>query len=333
MEGLLVSGPLTEMRSRAATPALSVLMAIHNDAPEYLVASIGSILAQTFEPFELLLLDDGSTRRDTIETLHRFAASDPRIRLFHEPHRGLTRTLNVGLSYCRADLVCRHDADDWSKPDRFRRQVDYLSAHPEVAVVGSAVELCQSDGRLLWSVPQPQQPDEILAAFKKCNPFCHGAVCFRAAAARQIGGYCEDFQCSQDYDFFWRLCEKFGGANLPDALYCHRRNGSSISSRKIVEQARARYAAQYLADQRARGESQRPADAMRAAAAAIPDDASLALIGRADQLLLSGHYTAALRGYLMAIVRAPYSPKAYMKALRWVPFVFAPASRARLFGH
>jgi glycosyltransferase involved in cell wall biosynthesis len=308
-------------------------MAIHNDAPDYLVASIGSILAQAFEQFELLLLDDGSTRGESLETLNRFAAEDARIRLFHEPHRGLTRTLNVGLSCCRAELVCRHDADDWSKPDRFLQQVEYLSAHPEVAVVGSAVELCQKDGRLLWTQRLPQRPDEILAAFKTGNPFCHGAICFRAAAARQVGGYCEDFVCSQDYDFLWRLCERFGGANLPDALYCHRRNESSISSRKSLEQARARYAAQYLADQRARGISERPAEAMRAAAAAIPDNASHALIGRADQLLLSGHYGAALRDYLLAISRAPFSRIAYMKALRWLPFVLAPGYRARLFGH
>jgi hypothetical protein len=193
--------------------------------------------------------------------------------------------------------------------------------------------LCQKDGRLLWTQQLPQQSDEILAAFKAGNPFCHGAICLRVAVARQIGGYREEFVCSQDYDFLWRLCERFGGANLADAFYCHRRNEGSISSRKSVAQARARYAAQYLADQRARGIAERTEAAMRAAAAAIPDDASHVLVGRGDQLLLSGHYFAALGSYLSAIVRSPFSPKAYLKSLRWLAFVLAPGWRARLFGH
>lgn len=327
---------VTECRSQSRPiedpPALSVLMTVHNDLPEYLETAITSILSQSFDRFEFLILDDGSTRADTIQTLNRFASNELPIRLFHEPHRGLTRTLNIGLSRCRAELVCRQDADDWSTPDRFLRQVEFLSAHPELAVVGSDYILCREDGRRLWTQQLPRRPLEVLGGFVTANSFCHGAICFRAAAARQVGGYREIFACSQDYDFLWRLCERFGGANLAEPLYCHRRNKYSISSHKSIEQARARYAIKYLAKQRARRIPENPGEALAAAAATIPDDASHFLLGSADQLLLSGRYGAALHDYLLAIVRSPGSPKVYLKVLRWFLFLIAPNWRARMFG-
>ena len=168
-----------------AIPAMSVLMAVCNDAPRFLEEAITSVLNQSFEDFEFLILDDGSTQPATIDCLNQFASRDTRICFHREPHRGLTGTLNVGLSRCRAELICRHDADDWSSPDRFLSQVEFMSNNSRVAVVGSAVELCQEDGTSLWSQTLPCQPREILEAFPMGNPFCHGAVCFRSNAARE----------------------------------------------------------------------------------------------------------------------------------------------------
>ena len=315
------------------TPSLSVLMPVFNDAPKFITEAVDSVLNQSFVNFEFLILDDGSTQPATIDCLSQLAGQDSRIRLHREPHRGLTGTLNAGLSLCQAELTCRHDADDWSSPNRFLRQVDFMSKNPSVAVVGSAVELCQADGTPLWAQQLPCKPSDVLKAFRTENPFCHGAICFRTAAAREIGGFCDAFECSQDYDFLWRLCERFSGANLPDVLYHHRRNAASITSQRGVQLARESFMAQYLADQRAAGVPEDTAAAMEAAIREVPSSGENVLWKNGDQQLLSGHYLASLRCYLLSIASAPYLPKPYLKTLRWFLFVISPRRRASLFGH
>jgi glycosyltransferase involved in cell wall biosynthesis len=314
-------------------PQLSVLMTVYNERTDFLETAIESVLAQTFGDFEFLILDDGSTSPDTLAALEQWSGHDPRIRLHHEPHRGLTPTLNVGLEKCSAPLICRHDADDWSLPDRFADQVRFLESNPGVSVVGSAVRLCQADGRRLWDHHVPERPDDILKCFPSANPFCHGAICFRAEAARAIGGYREAFVCSQDYDFLWRMCETYGGANLPQVLYCHRRNTGSITSRRATEQARARGLAQFLARQRAAGLPEQLDNAVSASSDVVPQDAVQLMMGVGDQQLLSGHYSSAIGSYLGAMRRAPHLPKAYLKTFRWLIFLLCPSMRARLFGH
>ncbi|MCA9232421.1 MAG: glycosyltransferase [Planctomycetales bacterium] len=328
-----MSDNCSQISGDGATPALSVLMTVFNDSPVFLKKAVDSVLGQTFEDFEFLILDDGSTEPRTIEALHRIAEMDARIRMQWEPHRGLTKTLNVGLSQCRAPLVCRHDADDWSSPDRFLRQIDFLSENDHLALVGSAVELCQENGATLWTQQLPHRSWEVLEAFPDRNPFCHGAICFRTDAARKIGGYNEAYNCSQDYDFTWRLSERFGGANLAEVLYFHRRNVASISSRKSVEQAQARFMAQYLAAQRAKGIPEDAAAALTAAIASVSASRGNTLLRAGDQELLSGHYAAALKCYLLSIIRTPFLARPYLKALRWFVFVLSPRRRASLFGH
>jgi hypothetical protein len=208
-----------------------------------------------------------------------------------------------------------------------------MDVHQEIAVVGSAVEICQEGGRKLWSQRQPEVPGGVLAAFPQGNPFFHGAVCMRAEMVRAIGAYNERLTCSEDYDLMWRLCERFGGANLPDVLYHHRRSPGSVVSRMNSELARERVVVRQLAAQRARGEVQDVDRAFRFAQETVRESGVQGLLGVADQQLLSGHYHSALRNYVAAVVRAPFQATAYLKAVRWLAFVLAPKYRARLFGH
>jgi glycosyltransferase involved in cell wall biosynthesis len=283
--------------------------------------------------FELVLLDDGSHCAETIAELNRLAGHDCRVRVFHEPHRGLTPSLNVGLSHCRADIICRQDSDDWSAPDRLERQVAFLRWNPGMAVVGSWTMLHQQDQTPLWVNRLPTDPESIRSAFQHMNPFCHGAVCFRREAAAAIGGYREEFTCSQDYDFLWRLCDRFAGANLPAPLYHHRYTTRSISTKRAHEQARNRSLARRVAAMRAQRLAEDFALARQEIDADFDGNDASALLKQGDHLLLSGHYLAALRINLAALMRAPFHHLPYLKTLRLALYVFAPALRPRLFGH
>lgn len=305
---------------------VTVLMSVWNTPVGMLERAVCSILAQSLACFEFLILDDGSTNRPTLDYLEAAAAADRRIGLHREPHRGLTATLNRGLALARGELLARQDADDWSEPRRLELQAAYLDAHPEIGVVGSAAWTHQDDGKALWPVAMPLTHQRILEAFWRGNPFVHGAVMFRATAARELGGYREQLPCSQDYDFFWRLAQAAGSANLREPLYHYRYSAQSVSARRAAEQARAHAAARVLAASRYRGEPEDVAGAL-AAAETLAGDLLPAALKQADHLMLAGLYRRAARAYWSLARSRPASLTAWAKLARLA--VFSAAGPAR----
>jgi Glycosyl transferase family 2 len=315
---------------------VTVLMSVYNTPPRMLARAVPSILDQSVRGFEFLILDDGSTDLSTVACLAAFAAADSRIRLLLEPHRGLTATLNRGLDLARGELIARQDADDWSEPRRLERQVAYLSGHPEIALLGSAAWTHQDDETPLWPVRMPLTQEPILEAFWRGNPFVHGAVMFRASAARALGGYREELPCSQDYDFFWRLAQSAGAANLGEPLYHYRYSAHSVSAHRAVEQARAHAAARLLAQARFRGEAEDVAGALECVAKACegghkPSVIKQAALKQADHLMLAGCYRAAAAVYWTLAHSRPASFLAWAKLLRLACFSLAPPARRLCF--
>jgi glycosyltransferase involved in cell wall biosynthesis len=110
-------------------PQLSVVMSVFNGEP-YLREAVDSVLNQTFEDFEFVIVDDCSTDA-SVKTLESY--DDPRIvRLYNPANLGLPRSLNRGLSICRGDIIARQDQDDVSLPSRFNDQLQHLARHPEI---------------------------------------------------------------------------------------------------------------------------------------------------------------------------------------------------------
>lgn len=312
-------------------PQVTVLLPVYDTPPAYLERAIGSVLGQTFEDFELLIVSDGSRRPQTLAALDRAAEQDRRVRLLRLPHRGLTPSLNEGLRMARAELVARHDADDWSEPDRLRLQASFLRDHPETVVVGSAACMHQEGGEPLWTAVFPLSPAAIEKSFWRRNPFVHGSVMFRRRQALEAGGYREALRCSQDYDFFWRLSAGGRGANLPEPLYHYRFTGGSVSAAKAGEQAVAHRTARILAASRRRGEAENLDEALAAAAAIEAKSSSRAQLKQADHLLLAGSGRAAAHAYLRLLREQPASPLAWAKLIRLAIFQTIPAARKMCF--
>lgn len=311
--------------------AVSVVLAVYDPPLQMLDCAIESILGQTFKDFEFLILNDGSRHPETSLHLDRWAARDARLRIFHEPHRGLTATLNGGLRIARGEFIARQDADDWSAPERFSNQIAYFREHPEIALVGTEAQLHRADGKALWRMRLPMAPSEILASFSKVNPFVHGSTMYRRAVALEIGGYREEFPCSQDYDFFWRLAEKGGAANLNSVDYHYRYTGGSISAQRAADQARVHRAALLLAAARQRGESENIAAALAAASEKTLSDALSAALRQADHLMLAGDFSAAWQAYLRLLRSHPASGLAWGKLLRLALFAAVPPAREASF--
>ncbi|MEI9811420.1 MAG: glycosyltransferase [Acidobacteriota bacterium] len=311
---------------------VTVLMSVYNAPLPLLNAAIDSILAQTHADFEFLIIDDGSDCQEARAFLARKSLADPRIRVAWEPHRGLTASLNRGLELAGGEFIARQDADDWSSPHRLEHQLAHLHQHPGDAVCGSDAWMHQHNGRKLWRTHLPQSRDELLCAFPRRNPFVHGAVMFRKAAALAEGGYCEHFPCSQDYDLFWRMTERYGAVNLSMPLYHYRYTGGSVSANKAAEQLRAHDAIRVLAAARQRGESQEPSLAL-ARSSAVDNGHGLvrALLKQADHCMLAGDYRRAARSYLGLVANHPGNPLAWAKLIRLGVFRIAPFLREACF--
>ena len=325
----------SESAAARCAPAVTVLMSVRDVPVAMLAQAVESILEQTFDDFDFLIYDDGGQDRSVLAALERYSARDARIVLKrHEPSRGLTKTLNLGLGDAQGRYVARQDADDWSEPERLRKQVAYLEAHPGVAVCGSNAWMHQERGARLWATNLPQDSLAIQAALPAGNPFVHGATLFRTKIARAIGGYREAFVCSQDYDFFWRLCDHGGGANLAEPLYHYRYRRGAVSAQRATDQAQVHQATQALAWARKSGLDADVDAALEEAARQLKETphALGAFLKQADHRLLAGDYGGSLRSYVALLWRHPASALAWGKLLRWLIFRAAPGARERCFG-
>jgi glycosyltransferase involved in cell wall biosynthesis len=196
-------------------------MPVYNAEP-YLGEAVGGVLGQTFEDFELLAIDDGSTD-GSLEALR--SVDDPRLRVVSRPHEGVVRTMNAALGLARADLVARADADDVCLPERLERQVQFLAAHPGIALVGGAMR----SGSRLYQYPCDAARMRWLTLYQ--SPVANTTIMFRRRAALAVGGYPVDFQFVDDYPFVSRLLARYDAGNLAEPLVLHRPTPTGISGR------------------------------------------------------------------------------------------------------
>ncbi len=211
-------------------PTLAVLMPVYNAEP-YIAQAVESIRAQSFEDFELILLDDGSTDGSLAE-LKRQASQDDRITLISRPNTGIVDALNEMIDHARSPLLARMDADDIAFPDRFKVQVDFLSKNPETVCIGGGIELIDSRDRHLLT-PPPVQGDKQVQTEALCGrtPISHPAAMMRAETVKAVGGYQRDSYPAEDLDLFLRLGEIGNLDNVPDLVLRYRVHSGSISVR------------------------------------------------------------------------------------------------------
>ncbi len=209
-------------------PLVSVLMAVYN-SERYLVQAVESILNQTYQNFEFVIIDDGSRDR-SLKILQRYAAKDARIRLISRENRGIPKTRNELLANSNGEFIAVMDADDIARRDRLMVQVNFLQQHPEVVCVGSIQDWIDEAGRFLGQPPVPETNTEIqrLMLQGQClinNP----STMMRRVAVMQVGGYDETLAQAEDVDLFLKLGEIGELANLPQALVQYRQRTDSIT--------------------------------------------------------------------------------------------------------
>ncbi len=212
-----------------AKPAISVLMSVYNN-DEYVGDAIQSVLGQTFEDYEVVLVNDGSTD-NSAPIIDRYRQEDPRLHVIEHENRGLTPSLNIGLKVCRGEFIARMDGDDICHRQRFEKQIAAFQENPQLVLLGSEVELIDEEGREVGPRGHQFEHDAIRRQLLQGNggALTHPAVMFRRSSALEIGGYDERFLNSQDLDLFLRLSEVGEVANLKDSLLKWRQHSKSIN--------------------------------------------------------------------------------------------------------
>jgi len=215
-------------------------MLVYN-AIHFIDESVQSILQQTFNDFELIILDDHSTD-GTVEYLEQL--KDDRIRLITKPeNKGLTDSLITGLTLARGEYIARMDGDDVSLSDRFEKQVNFLDEHPDYVCCGcNYIEIPSGKKSQLY-----QTDEEIKVGLLSNSQFAHPTVMMRASILRKNKiGYDMAWELAEDYKLWIDLSAYGKFYNLPDYLLKYRIHDQQYSSfRKQKQKEVARKAALY----------------------------------------------------------------------------------------
>lgn len=202
-------------------------MAVYNDAA-FLKEAIESILTQTFDDFEFIIIDDGSTD-ESPSVLLQYAKRDTRIRVISASHGGLTKALNRGIASSSGEFIARMDADDVSERGRFEKQISFMEAHPSVGLCGTLGTFLSVDGSRLGNKDLPTTNGAIKQKLLFNNQFIHSSWMIRRPVIDDVGTYDESFTKSQDYELAFRIAQSYDVANLSDRLIAWRVRGGSLS--------------------------------------------------------------------------------------------------------
>ena len=222
-------------------PRISVVVPVHNGGC-YLAESVDSILAQTCDDFELLLIDDHSDDG----ALGRLPA-DSRIRGLSSPARGIVPALNLGIESARGEVIARMDADDIAAPNRLEAQLAYLADNPSIAIAGAQIELFPradiTEGYTRYEswINSLTEPDDIALNMFVESPIPHPSAMLYRQALIDLGGY-RDVPWPEDYDLWLRAHLAGLRMGKPAGVLLHWRDSAGRLSRTDQRYARAQFA-------------------------------------------------------------------------------------------
>lgn len=210
-------------------PRVSILLPCFNDGA-FIDDAIASVLAQTCQSVEVIVVDDGSTDPATLGRLASYRA--PAIRVLHTANRGLPAARNHAARHASGGVFCALDADDRLAPSWLEKGLRVLDDRPGVAFVSHWLETF-GDERWTWT-PETCDLPALLA-----RNTVNGAALVRREAFEAVGGYDESMrEGCEDWDFWLRLVERgWAGEIIPEVLFHYRRRAESMSRLMLQQDA------------------------------------------------------------------------------------------------
>jgi len=211
---------------------ISVIMPVYN-AEKFLAEAIESILKQSFNNFEFIIINDGST--DASEFIIKKFLSDNRIVFINrQDNKKLVYTLNEGIKKSSGRYIARMDADDISFSERLEKQFLFLEENKNIQLIGTSYISFNKTG-INQIHTHPKSPVEIAYRFVSNTYFCHPSVMFRSELLKEFGNY--DNVEAEDFKFFSKIVSKYPCANIMSPLLYYREhdNNRSVTHKKELE--------------------------------------------------------------------------------------------------
>lgn len=219
----------------------SVLMSLYfKEKPQYLVGCFESLVIQTVQADEIVLVFDGKLTDELEQVVQNFAEKLPLVVVRLPENRGLGKALNEGLTHCKNEWVFRMDTDDICVPTRFEQQVAFIQANPDVVIFGGQIaEFGENVNDIVSYRRVPTEWKELVTFTQKRCPFNHMTVAYKRDEVLACGGY-QDLQ--EDY-YLWIKLVGSGKkvANLADVLVYARVGNGMVGRRRGIEQAKAEW--------------------------------------------------------------------------------------------
>lgn len=211
----------------------SVLMSVYyKENPEYLKLALDSIINQTLVPNEIVLVEDGSLTDELNFLIKKYQKKYKILKVIKlEKNSGLGIALSEGLKHCSYEYVARMDSDDISLPDRFEKQINYMTEHPEIDVLGGNIYEFKNNIDEEMRLKKMPANDEFFSYMLKRNPINHVTSCFKKDAVLECGSY-QSLLYLEDYYLWVRMFNNGKKFENLDEVLVYVRIGNGFEKRR-----------------------------------------------------------------------------------------------------
>lgn len=199
---------------------ISVLLPSKN-AGKYIKNAIDSIFEQTYQNFEIIIIDESTDNTEKI--ISSFKSDKIIYRKIYNSN--ISKSLNLALKLASGDIIARMDADDISHPERFEVQLNYMKNHKDIHLVGSNFYFINDEGNILSKKKLPEHHEKIEYWMPILSTFLHATMMTYKSTLNYIMGYSEYLDRAEDIDLFFRLFKNnYKFYNIQEYLYYYRVN-------------------------------------------------------------------------------------------------------------
>jgi glycosyltransferase involved in cell wall biosynthesis len=192
--------------NKSSKPFVTVLMACYN-AEKWLPTSIPSVLNQTYQNFEFIIVNDGSVD-ESLEIIRNYAVSDPRIVILSKTNSGPGDARNSGIKLSRGEWIAVIDADDIFEPMKLEKQIEEINKNNNLVLIGTGLTIIDELGNRIKTYKYPISNNKLKKNLRTARKFPpHSSIMYKRSAVQKLGGYHTRVSQAEDADLWLRLSD------------------------------------------------------------------------------------------------------------------------------